>query len=104
MPFRGTWSTETLAMLIGSQQFLEFHSQPFLIFYALVLAVYWLMPRQQWRVYLLLAASFFFYAYWSKWLAIIVCVSTCMDYVVARWMEATPFQRLRRGLLALSLG
>src|SRR5258708_7580547 len=31
------------------------------------------------RVWLLLCASFFFYASWSKWLALVICVSTGMD-------------------------
>jgi alginate O-acetyltransferase complex protein AlgI len=55
------------------------------------------------RVWLLTAGSFFFYACFNHWLALIICVSTAMDYAVARGLDASTSPRLRRLLLALSL-
>jgi alginate O-acetyltransferase complex protein AlgI len=55
------------------------------------------------RVWLLTAGSFFFYACFNQWLALIICVSTAMDYFIARGLDASQSQRLRRGLLAISL-
>ncbi len=80
-----------------------FCSQQFLVFYSAVFAVYWVLPWQRWRVWLLLAASFYFYASWNKWLAGIICLSTAMDYAVARGMEASSGPRWRKLLLGLSL-
>src|SRR5262249_42235247 len=55
------------------------------------------------RVWLLLAASFYFYSSWNQWLALIICVSTAMDYLVARGMEVSAVPLYRRLLLGVSL-
>ncbi len=80
-----------------------FCTKQFLLFFLIVFSVYWTLPWRRPRVYLLLAASFFFYATWSKWLACVVCFSTALDYLVARGMDASTSPRLRKGLLALSV-
>jgi alginate O-acetyltransferase complex protein AlgI len=51
----------------------------------------------------LLVASFFFYACWNYWLALLIGVTTFMDYVVARGMDSSPSERRRKLLLILSL-
>jgi alginate O-acetyltransferase complex protein AlgI len=68
---------------------------------AMVLA-YWI-DHDRARVWLLLGASFFFYASWNRWLALIICVSTALDYLLALGMEASASTRLRRLLLAVSI-
>jgi alginate O-acetyltransferase complex protein AlgI len=80
-----------------------FCSREYLVFFLGVFAVYWLLPWARLRVWLLLGASFYFYASWNHWLAGIVVVSTLADYVVARGLDATGSARLRRLLLGLSL-
>ena len=80
-----------------------FCSQLFLLFFVAVFVAYWAMPWQRARVWLLLVASFYFYASWSQWLATIVCVSTLVDYLAARGMDADLSTRWRRVLLGLSL-
>ena len=64
-----------------------FCSQQFTLFFAVVWAVYWALPhafrfrcwtpgQEPWhrpRVWLLLVASFYFYASWNHWLALIIC-------------------------------
>ena len=40
-----------------------FCSQQFVLFFIAVFAVYWMLPWHRARVWLLLAASFYFYAY-----------------------------------------
>ena len=44
-----------------------FHTQAFLLFFLGVFALYWLIPRrfQMARIWVLVAASFHFYAAWS---------------------------------------
>jgi alginate O-acetyltransferase complex protein AlgI len=80
-----------------------FCSQQFLVFFSAVFVLHWILPWQRCRVWLLLAASFYFYASWNKWLAGIICLSTAMDYAVARGMEASSSPRRRKLLLGLSL-
>jgi alginate O-acetyltransferase complex protein AlgI len=55
------------------------------------------------RVWLLVLASFYFYASWNKWLAALICLSTAMDYVIARGLDGLKSPRLRRLLLVVSL-
>ena len=80
-----------------------FCSRQFLYFFALVFTVYWALPWRQARVGVLLAASFYFYASWNRWLALIVCGSTLLDYLVARGLDASSSVRFRRLLLGVSL-
>jgi alginate O-acetyltransferase complex protein AlgI len=80
-----------------------FCSTEFVIFFAVVFVAYWAMPWHRARVYLLLAASIFFYASWNHWLALLLCVSTFCDFWIARGMEATASARVKKLLLLASL-
>ncbi len=55
------------------------------------------------RVWLLMFASFYFYASWNKWLALIICISTALDYLLAQGMERFRALWLRRVLLTVSI-
>jgi alginate O-acetyltransferase complex protein AlgI len=55
------------------------------------------------RVWLLLMASFCFYASWNKWLALLILATTFMDYCVGLGLDAITLQSRRRLLLLLSL-
>src|SRR5207247_608236 len=72
-------------------------------FFALVCCAYWALPWRRPRIWLLLAASLYFYASWSKSLAVVVCCSSILDYCLARLMDASSSPRLRRALLTLSV-
>ncbi len=99
-----------------------FCSWTFAQFFALVFAVYWLVPWRRmslriplrggrsWtlsghemRVWWILAASFYFYASWNRKLALIIVASTMLDYFIGLGLEAWSAPRLRRALLGLSL-
>jgi hypothetical protein len=80
-----------------------FCSEKFLVFFTIVFIAYWALPWPRVRVWLLLGASFYFYASWNKWLALIICVSTAMDYFIARGMEAWSSTRGRRLLVTPEL-
>ena len=80
-----------------------FCSQQYLLFFVLVFAVYWAMPWQRARVYLLLAASFYFYASWNHWLAAIIAVSSSLDYCIARAMDGSTDTRRRKLLLSVTI-
>jgi alginate O-acetyltransferase complex protein AlgI len=80
-----------------------FCSQAFLIFFLAVFCLYWAIPWQRPRVWLLLVASFVFYASWNKWLAILICVSTVCDYYFARGLDRWKQPYVRRSFLLISL-
>lgn len=80
-----------------------FCTQLFLAFFVVVFALYWALPWPRARVWLLLGASFYFYASWSQWLAIVVCVSSLFDFLLARGMDVTAVAWRRRLLLISSL-
>ena len=80
-----------------------FCSEKFLVFFTIVFVAYWAMPWRRARTYLLLVASFYFYASWNHWLALIIGVSTTIDYFVARSMDATEVPWRRKALLSVTI-
>jgi alginate O-acetyltransferase complex protein AlgI len=80
-----------------------FCSQQFLFFFLVVFAAYWTMPWPRGRVYLLLAASFVFYATWNEWLAILIVISSTADYFIARGLDRSDRPGLRKLLLTASI-
>jgi alginate O-acetyltransferase complex protein AlgI len=80
-----------------------FFSSKFLLFFSIVFAIYWTLPFRRLRIGLLLAASFYFYASWSKELACVIAVSSALDYILARGMDSFSWSYLRRSFLAVSL-
>lgn len=64
-----------------------FCTQQFLVFFVIVFAAYWVIPWPRVRVWLLLAASVYFYASWNHWLALIVVGTATLDWVLAQGIE-----------------
>jgi alginate O-acetyltransferase complex protein AlgI len=87
----------------GRRAVMLFCSWQFLIFFVVVFAVYWAVPWTRARVWLLLAASFYFYASWNPYLACIIFVSTILDYGLARGLEAITAPGWRKALVAVSV-
>ncbi len=83
-----------------------FHTQAFLAFCLVVLAAYWAIPRkwQLTRIWLLVVASFHFYAAWSQELAFLVTTTTLVDYLLGRGLDASRRRRVRQFLLFASVG
>jgi alginate O-acetyltransferase complex protein AlgI len=75
----------------------------FPIFFVVVLVAAWVCRTTTTRNSLLLAASYYFYAYWDYRFCGLLMLSTVVDYVVARAMEASENQSTRRRLLGVSL-
>jgi alginate O-acetyltransferase complex protein AlgI len=82
-----------------------FNTQAFLLFFAGVFAIYWLTPRrwQMARIWLLVVASFHFYAAWSKDLAFLVTTTTLADYVFGRLMDLSQRKKLRFAVVLASI-
>ncbi|MBX3400965.1 MAG: MBOAT family protein [Gemmataceae bacterium] len=102
------WSTEHPYFRWLHAQLPEpfFHTQAFLLFLLVVAVAYWMVPRKMnsVRVWLLVIASFHFYAAWNASLALLVTVTTLADYLFARLIERTEAPRWRKLLLFSSIG
>ncbi len=77
-------------------------SSIYIVFLALVVAIYWTLSRRGQNI-LLLAASYFFYAWWDWRFLLLMAASTSVDYWTARRLCASPSPRTRRTLLLASL-
>ncbi len=80
-----------------------FCTTEYVLFLAGIVAVYWLTPWPRARVYLLLAASIYFYARWNEWLALLVVGTSIGDYLVGRGLDRIRNEAGRRLLLVASL-
>ena len=74
----------------------------FFLFFLIVFAVHWALPRNMPRKVWLLLASQLFYAAWDWRFLSLIWISTVADYLIGRAMVGRP-QGTRRVLLASSL-
>ena len=79
-----------------------FNSATFLLFFPTVVAVFFLTPHR-FRWILLLAASYYFYMSWEPEYALLILVSTAIDYFAALAMEQTKELFRKRIFLVASL-
>jgi D-alanyl-lipoteichoic acid acyltransferase DltB (MBOAT superfamily) len=77
-----------------------FHSFDFVVFFAVVLAVYWRLGRRLQNAFLL-SASYFFYGYVEPWFVALLAATTLVDYVAGLGIARYPEKK--RLLLGLSL-
>src|SRR5215207_2896049 len=84
---------------------MNFTGLTFWIFFAVVLALYWLLREKRWQNTFLLVASYVFYGWIQPWLAVMLGVSTLIDFFLAKGMRSGNSSSLRhtRSLMALSL-
>ena len=80
-----------------------FNSLTFLVFFAVVLAAHQLPLPWTVKKLNLLLASYLFYAAWSPPFVLLLIVSACVDYGLARWMGRLGSKSGRGALLAASL-
>jgi D-alanyl-lipoteichoic acid acyltransferase DltB (MBOAT superfamily) len=69
-----------------------FHSLDFLVFFALLVALYWALPQRSQNI-LLLAGSYVFYGWVHPWFLTLIVATTFIDYCSARGMDAWPSRR-----------
>lgn len=82
---------------------MSFCTFQYFVFFSVVFCAYWLLKWDRARLWLLLAASFVFYASWNVWLAALICASTTIDYLLARAIDARESPRARRWLVGVSV-
>jgi D-alanyl-lipoteichoic acid acyltransferase DltB (MBOAT superfamily) len=79
-----------------------FNSLHFLVFFVIVYTAYRLLPHRA-QNWLLLGASYYFYAAWDWRFLSLLIGSTLVDYVCARAIDRSQEPRRRKLLLTLSL-
>jgi alginate O-acetyltransferase complex protein AlgI len=77
-----------------------FHSLEYLVFFALVLAIYWQLPRRGQNLFIV-GASYLFYGWEHPWFLIPLIASTLVDFGCAIAMER--FARRKRLFLLVSI-
>jgi len=78
-----------------------FHSLDFAIFFLLLVAAYWTLPRRGQNA-LLLGASYVFYGWVHPWFLVLIAATTAVDYGAARGMDRWPGRRKTCLWLALA--
>lgn len=73
-----------------------FTSFSFLIFFAGVFALYWMVPSKQFRLGFLLVASGLFYAWWDWRFLGLISLVIAVSWLVALQMSARPHDRLHQ--------
>src|SRR5918994_6552394 len=81
-----------------------FNSLQFAVFLVVVYSLYLLLQgRLQWQNRMLLVASYVFYGVWDYRFLSLLMVSTFIDYWMARLMDATSDQAVRKRWLMVSI-
>ena len=81
---------------------MTFNSLPFLIFFPIVAALHFLLPRR-WRWIMLLAASYYFYMSWNPSLVFLIAFTTAVSYAAAIVMSRTESKKSRKLCLIVTL-
>ena len=79
-----------------------FNSVTYLLFLAVVVGLYWTLPRRG-RLWMLFLASLTFYGFWRVEFMPIMLVSAVTDYVVSLRLARSRSRSRRRALLCISL-
>lgn len=79
-----------------------FNTAQFFLFFVITTTLFYFVPRS-WRRYLLLVASYVFYASWNIHFVPLLLVITLIDYASAIWMEKFTDPARRKAFLILSL-
>ena len=81
---------------------MTFNSWEFLIFYPIVAALYFLLPKKmKWPM--LLIASYYFYAFYQAELLFLIILTTAVSFFMSHLIERTEKVSLRKLYLALTL-
>jgi len=78
-----------------------FNSFEFLLFFPIVCIVYYAIPRNDWRNYFLLAASYYFYMGWKPVYALLLLTSTVITYAAA--LSMTKWQESKKMILVFAI-
>ncbi|MBV9234054.1 MAG: MBOAT family protein [Candidatus Eremiobacteraeota bacterium] len=100
-PARHSLSWFAAAVGIGIP--LEFQSYEFWLFFAIVAALSLLLPRSAGR-WVLLVASYYFYARWNAWYVLFLWILTVSDFLIAIGVERAAEARRGHARVLLGIG
>lgn len=80
-----------------------FNSFTFIIFFAVVFALYQLPFTWRVKKIILVVASYIFYAAWNPPFVLLLWLVTLIDWFIAKWIYATPEKRKKKLILLISL-
>ncbi len=80
-----------------------FNSFHFLLFFPIVCALYFLMPKREWRNMFLLIASYYFYMNWEPIYALLIMGSTMITFLCGKYVGKETNERKRKIVLSTSL-
>lgn len=85
---------------------MSFTSQSFWFFFAAVFSLYWFARDRRWQNVILVTASYLFYGWVEPWLALMLGISTLLDFFLAKRMgqNKSPARLLMSLSLLLNLG
>ncbi len=76
----------------------------FAVFFAVVFPITWaLNSRNTWKKWFLVAASYYFYAFWRVEFTLLLAASSVGNYLIALWLGALQDGRARRLVLWLAI-
>ena len=81
---------------------MPFNTTEFFLFLIVVLVLFYSAPRA-WRKYILLAASYYFYASWNAKFIALLLTMTAIDYTSGLWLERLPPGPRRNSAFILSM-
>ena len=96
-------SLSWFAAAVGIGIPLRFQSYEFWLFVAIVAALFYGLPRRFGR-YVLLIASYYFYARWNAWYVLFLWILTASDFLIALALERARDARHRNPRILLALG
>ena len=79
-----------------------FNSVTFILFLAIVVLLYWTLPRKI-KMWMLLIASCVFYGFWKWEYLSVMFISALTDYFTAKAIEKTPETNSRKRKLLLGI-
>lgn len=79
-----------------------FNSFIFFVFLAVVIPLYYLIPKF-WRKYFLIFSSYVFYGYWDWRFCSLLLISTIVDFYASKYMDRTEDQKKRKLFLMISV-
>src|SRR5215471_186680 len=76
----------------------------FAVFFAVVYPITWaLNSRNTWKKWFLVAASYYFYAFWKLEFTLVLAASSVGNYLIALWLGALPDGRVRKMVFWLAV-
>jgi D-alanyl-lipoteichoic acid acyltransferase DltB (MBOAT superfamily) len=97
--------TGAFALLLEkAHDVVRFNTLAYAVFLALVFVASWLLAsRARWRLWLLLLASYFFYAQWDPRFLLLIFASSSADWLLGNAIDQAADPRRRKQLLVLTV-